>query len=130
MRLPFCGCGHPLWTPASQERGFCEHCRLHHCVHWPEFGYHPRALPEFLPSGGYENPYRKADAEPVPGFNLVRDNGGTVIHRHTCPTLTSKQVPWVWANTAELGAILYATAYFGYETCLQCHPFARVVLHP
>lgn len=26
---PACGgCGHPLWAPASRERGYCEACRL------------------------------------------------------------------------------------------------------
>lgn len=125
MRLAFCGCGHPLWAPEAIARGFCEHCRIHHCTHWPEFGYHPRALPFFLPGSKYENPYRKADATPVEGLNLMAGNDGIVIHRHDCPRLTGKQVPWLWANTVALGEILYAATYFGYQTCRECHPFAR-----
>ena len=132
MRLLFCGCGQPLWAPECAERGFCEYCRMHHCTHWPAFGYHPRGLPYFFPQR-HENPYRKADAEPVVGFNLMRTDDGVLLHRHTCSLLDEKAIPWLWANSAELGEILYAAAYFGYSTCVECHPLARydagVVLH-
>ena len=118
MRLPFCGCGQPLWAPESAARGFCEYCRLHHAVHWPAFGHHPRGLPYPPPD---ENPVTYERRPPVvPGLHV----NVAVIHRHTCPIIAGKHAAWLWANTASLGEILYAAAYFGYETCKQCHPLA------
>jgi len=29
---PACHCGHPLWAPTSQKRGYCEGCRIAGCV--------------------------------------------------------------------------------------------------
>ena len=123
MRLPFCGCGHPLWSEVSIERGFCEHCRRHHSTHWPEFGYHPRVLPEFRPK--YENPHWDDGTPPDPDprfFHLTREDSSTVIHRWDCFLLGGNQVPWQWANTVSHGEIMWAAAYFGYGTCKECVP--------
>jgi hypothetical protein len=116
----WCDCGHPLWAP---ERGFCEWCRLHHCVYlWPATGYRPRALPYLLPDDPYENPFHKTDEQPAPGTRLVRTRDGTMIHRGGCAHLGDKSVPWLWADGVSYGEICYAVAYFGYQTCGHCHP--------
>ena len=41
-----CACGQPLWALQSQERGFCEHCRLH-----PDTAADSRTHPYELPPG-------------------------------------------------------------------------------